>query len=190
MFKQSYLRLIILGLMVLSSHLLAQDKGPRKSLKASVSQTIGTETVISINYSRPGVKGRTIWGDLVPFGMNKGNKYSKDKPFPWRAGANENTTIEFSTDVTIDGKELKAGKYGLHMIPGEKEFVVIFSKINDIWGSFAYDEANDALRAAASTKKSDHEEWLSYNFEDLEKTSATVSLKWEKLKVAFKVSTK
>lgn len=190
MFKQSYLVLIILSFMVLGSQLLAQDKGPRKSLKASVSQTIGTETEITITYSRPGVKDREIWGKLVKYGLNEGNKYSKGKAFPWRAGADENTTIEFSTDVMVAGKEMKAGKYGLHMIPGKKEFVIIFSKVNDIWGSYAYDEANDALRITVAPKEAAHKEWLSYDFVDLDGTSATVNMHWAKLKVGFKVATK
>lgn len=176
MLKHSFL--IMLSLFFLSTQIWSQDKGPRKSLKASVSQTIGIDTKITINYSRPGVKGRTIWGDL--------EKYGK----VWRAGANENTTIEFSADISVEGKELKAGKYGLHMIPGEKEFVVIFSKVNDVWGSYDYDEANDALRINVIPKEAGHEEWLSYEFDELAGTSATCSLHWASLKIEFKVATK
>lgn len=185
MLMRNYLAIMALSLLVFSSQLLAQGKGPRKSLNASVSQTIGTETKITINYCRPGVKDRVIWGGLVPYGMSKGEKGNL---YPWRAGANENTTIEFSTDVTVEGKELKAGKYGLHMIPGEKEFVVIFSKVNDIWGSFAYDEANDALRVTVAPTKAEFAEWLTYEFDNLNGTSATVSLHWEKLRISFKVA--
>src|SRR5512135_2642132 len=76
----------------------AQGGKPRVSPKASVSQTIGTDTIITVDYSRPGVKGRKIWGELVPYGMAPGTKSSKMKPFPWRAGANENTTISFNKD--------------------------------------------------------------------------------------------
>ena len=100
----------------------------RASLKASVMQTLGTDAEITIDYGRPGVKGRKIWGELVPYGLAPGNKYSENKPFPWRAGANESTTIEFNKDLLVEGKPLPAGKYSIHMIPGEKEWIVIFSK--------------------------------------------------------------
>jgi len=108
----------------------AQNAKPRPSPKASVSQTIGVDTEITINYGRPGVKGREIWGNekMVPYGMNKGNKYSNDKPYPWRAGANENTTIEFNHNLLINGEPIPAGKYSIHMLPGEKEFQIMFNK--------------------------------------------------------------
>lgn len=95
-----------------------QPAKPRASLKAGVMQRIGTGTDITIEYSRPGVKGRKIWGELVPYGLAPGNKSSNMKPFPWRGGANENTTIRFSTDVAIEGNKLPAGRYGVHFIPG------------------------------------------------------------------------
>ena len=165
----------------------SQGDQVRKSLKASVSQTLGVDTDITIIYSRPGVKGRTIWGDLVPYGMAPGNNASKNKPFPWRAGANETTVFEVSKDVMIEGQKLPAGKYGLHMIPGKDKFVVIFNK--DIaWGSFSYDEAQDALRVTVKPVAAPDEEWLCYGFEDLAGTSATAFLHWEKLKVPFKIS--
>jgi len=182
--------IFILSVILITGSLFAQNKGPRASLKASVSQTIGTDTEITIVYSRPGVKGRTIWGDLVPMGMAPGNKGSNDKPFPWRAGANENTTFETSKDITVDGRDLPAGKYGLHMIPGEKEFVIIFSKVNDSWGSFSYDKANDALRITVTPVEAPFEEWLSYGFDDLAGTSVTAYLHWEKKKIPFKVAVK
>ncbi len=189
--NRNYFRLFVFCLtLVFIGNIWSQDKEPRKSLKASVSQTIGTDTEIKIVYSRPGVKGRVIWGELEPYGLHEGNKYSKNKPFPWRAGANENTTIEFSKDATVDGKDLAAGKYGLHMIPGEKEWVIIFSKKNDIWGSFAYDEANDALRITVTPTEAEHEEWLLYGFDDLAGISATVFLHWGKKKVPFKIEVK
>jgi Protein of unknown function (DUF2911) len=166
----------------------AQDK-PRLSLKASVSQTIGTDTEITIVYSRPRVKGRTIWGDIVPMGMYPPRK-DGDKPYPWRAGANENTTFETSKDITVDGKDLPAGKYGLHMIAGEKEWVIIFSKTNDSWGSYSYDQANDFLRITVKPMEAAHEEWLSYGFDNLAGTSATAYLRWEKIKIPFEVAVK
>ena len=145
-------------------------------------------TDITIDYHRPGVKGRTIWGELVPYGLKEGNQYSNNKPFPWRAGANENTTFETSGNLLIEGKKLPSGKYGLHMIPGESEWVIIFNKVNDAWGSYSYDESQDALRVTVKSEEAPHKEWLSYEFDDLTTSSATVSLRWEKLRVPFKVA--
>ncbi len=179
--------LVLACLLVSPSAVLAQGAKVPASLKASVTQGLGTDALITISYSRPGVKGRKIWGDLVPYGMAPGNKYSKDKPFPWRAGANQNTTIEFNKDLLIEGKPLPAGKYGIHMIPGEKEWTIIFSKKNDAWGSFAYDPAEDALRVTVTPVKAPHQEWLMYGFDDLAGTSATAYLYWEQVKVPFKI---
>jgi hypothetical protein len=165
----------------------AQEGKPRPSLNASVTQIIGADTDITIVYSRPGVKGRKIWGDLVPYGLAPGNRYSKDKPFPWRAGANENTTIEFKSNLLIEGQKISAGKYSIHMIPSEKDWVVIFNKKNDGWGSFAYNQEEDALRVTVTPVKTTQQEWLLYGFEDLGGTSATCYLHWEKVKVPFKV---
>lgn len=177
--------LVAAFLISISSTSMAQNVRP--SLKASVSQTIGIDTEITIVYSRPGVKGRKIWGDIVPFGLAPGNSYSKDKPFPWRGGANENTTIEFSKDVLVNGSKLKAGKYGLHMIPSESDWIVIFNKRNADWGSYSYDENEDALRIKVKPVAAPHQEWLVYGFETLAGTSTTVFLYWEKLKVPFGV---
>ena len=164
-----------------------QSEEIRKSLSAAVTQALGAETKITIDYSRPGVKGRTIWGDLVPFGMNPGNKYSKDKPYPWRAGANENTTFSSNHDLLVQGKKLSAGKYGLHMITSEKDWTIIFSKKNEEWGSFSYDEKEDALRVTVTPVKDSHQEWLTYGFEDLAGTKATAFLRWAELKVPFTI---
>jgi hypothetical protein len=180
--------LILVFLLALPSTGLAQGNRVRPSLKASVTQRLGADTDITIEYSRPGVKGRKIWGDLVPYGMAPGNQYSKNKPYPWRAGANENTTIEFKKDVLIEGKPLPAGKYGLHMIPSEKEWIIIFSKNNTAWGSFAYNQEEDALRVTVTPIKAPHQEWLTYGFDDLAGTSATAYLHWEQLKVPFKIA--
>ena len=159
----------------------------RPSLKASVMQTLGTDAVITIVYGRPGVKGRKIWGELVPYGLAPGTKYSENKPFPWRAGANENTTIEFSKDVLVEGKPLPAGKYGIHMIPGEKEWIIIFSKNNAAWGSYTYKQEEDALRVTVTPVKAPFQEWLEFGFDDLAGTSATAYLHWVELKVPFKI---
>ena len=172
----------IIGLAVLFSFVLnfqsesmAQEKEVRASLKASVMQRIGVDTDITIVYSRPGVKGRKIWGGLVPYNE------------VWRAGANENTTFEVGKDVLINGQKLPAGKYGLHMIPGEKEWTIIFSKNNSAWGSFDYSEDEDVLRVTVTPKEAAHQEWLMYGFEELAGTSATAYLWWEKLKVPFEI---
>jgi len=180
--------LIFVFLAVAPSDALAQGNQVRASLKASVMQRLGVDTDITIEYSRPGVKGRTIWGELVPYGLAPGNRYSKDQPYPWRAGANENTTIEFTKDVLIEGNKLPAGKYGIHMIPSEKDWVVIFSKNSSGWGSYAYNQEEDALRVTVAPVKAPHQEWLMYGFEDLAGNSATAYLHWEELKVPFKIS--
>ena len=165
----------------------AQQNQIRKSLKASVTQRLGVDSDITITYSRPGVKGRVIWGELVPYGMAKGTRPDA-KPFPWRAGANENTTIEFNKDLLIEGHKLPAGKYGIHMIPSEKDWVIIFSKNNSAWGSFSYNPDEDALRITVTPEKAPHQEWLMYGFDDLAGTSATAYLWWEQLKVPFKIA--
>lgn len=170
------------------SQAVAQGPQVRQSLKAAVMQRLGADTDITITYGRPGVKGRKIWGSLVPYGMAPGNQYSKNQPFPWRAGANENTTIEFNKDILIEGKPLAAGKYGLHMIPSEKEWTIIFSKANAAWGSFSYKPEEDALRVTVTPVAAPFEEWLTYGFDDLAGSSATAFLRWEQLKVPFKIS--
>jgi hypothetical protein len=174
-------------LLVLPSAATAQETKIPKSLKGSVMQRLGADTDITITYSRPGVKGRKIWGDLVPYGMAPGNKYSENKPYPWRAGANEMTTIEFNKNVLIEGKPLPAGKYGIHMIPSEKDWIIIFSKNSSGWGSFAYKQEEDALRITITPVKAPFQEWLEFGFDDLAGTSATGYLHWEELKVPFKI---
>lgn len=176
----------LIGVFALSNKLQAQDK-VQPSQKASVSQFIGNDTQITFTYSRPGVKGRKIYGAIVPFGMEPGNKYSNNKPFPWRAGANANTTIEVTNDVLVEGKALPKGKYSIHTIPGEKEWVVIFNTVNDAWGSYTYDESKDALRITVASAKASHMEWLTYGFEEITDNSTVAYLHWEKLKVPFKI---
>ena len=178
----------VIGLAVIPLTALAQGDGPRPSLAATVSQRLGTETDITIQYSRPGVKGRTVWGDLVPYGLAPGNNYSNGNPFPWRAGANENTTIEFGSALLVEGQRLPAGKYGIHMIPTQSTWTVIFSRQNDIWGSYTYDATQDALRVTVTPVTAPHAEWLMYGFEDLAGTSATAFLRWERMKVPFRIA--
>jgi hypothetical protein len=147
---------------------------PRDSQHAKIMQRVGI-TDITINYHRPLVKGRKIWGGLVPYGQ------------VWRAGANENTTIEFSDPVSIEGKPLAKGIYGLHMIPTENEWTIIFSRNATAWGSFTYNPAEDALRVTVKPRAADAEEALAYEVDDVTPTSAVIALRWEKLAVPFKV---
>lgn len=149
----------------------------RISPKASISQTVGF-TDVTISYSRPGVKGRKIWGGLVPY----------DKV--WRAGANEATKITFSTDVTIEGKKLAKGSYGFFAIPGKNEWTLIFNKVADQWGAFEYNEAEDALRINVKPEKGNFTEWLRYEITKTSDSTAVVSLLWDKLKVPFKLEVK
>ena len=167
------LALCVLG----SAHVRAQTNLdlPDASQKAVVKQRLGI-TDIKISYHRPLVNGRKVWGGLVPLGQ------------VWRAGANENTTIEFSTPVSVEGKPLAAGTYGLHMIPTTDSWTIIFSKMAVAWGSYTYSEAEDALRVNVKPRENEMEEALEYEFEDLKPDSVMVTMKWEKLAVPFRVS--
>jgi Protein of unknown function (DUF2911) len=150
---------------------------PRGSQHAVLTQRIGI-TDITINYHRPVVNSREIWGKLVPYGD------------VWRAGANENTTISFSDPVSIEGQALPAGTYGLHMIPNQSEWTVIFSKNSTSWGSFTYNKDEDALRVNVKPQPTDMHEALTYDFDDVKPASAVVTLRWEKLAIPFKVDVK
>jgi len=147
---------------------------PRDSQHAKVIQRVGI-TDITINYHRPLVKGRKVWGGLVPYGQ------------VWRAGANENTTIEFTDPVTVEGKPLAKGIYGLHMLPTENAWTVIFSKAAASWGSFTYNQSEDALRVTVKPQAAEMKEALAYEVDDVTPDSAVISLRWEKLAVPFKV---
>lgn len=147
---------------------------PRPSPKASVTQTVGV-TDVSIQYSSPAVKGRKVWGELVPYGE------------VWRTGANENTTITFSTPVKIGGTELPKGTYGLQTIPTANEWTVIFSKDAELWGAFNYKPENDALRIQAKPEPADFSERMVFSFEDTTDTATKVVLRWEKLQVPFTI---
>ncbi|MDP4219525.1 MAG: DUF2911 domain-containing protein [Bacteroidota bacterium] len=151
---------------------------PMESQKASVTQTIGL-TDITVTYHRPAVRGRKIWGDLVP--------YNNGIPIPWRGGANENTTISFTNDVTVEGKPLHSGTYGLHFIPGEKEWIVIFSTNSTSWGSFSYDQKEDALRVTVKPQPVEFEEYLTYEFVSPQPNKVLAQLRWEKLAVGFTI---
>ena len=171
---ESFTALTLLLTLLFADGNYAQDKKIRVSPKAGVSQTVGL-TDISISYSRPGVKGRTIWGELVPYGK------------VWRAGADEATKITFSTDVLIEGKKLAAGSYSFFVIPNKNEWTVIFNKVSDQWGAFEYNESQDAIRFKVKPQTIDFQEWLTYSFYKTSETSALISLVWEKMKIIFKV---
>ena len=165
-----------------AADLLAQESQPRHiftpaaSQRAAVSQTFGV-TEVDIHYHRPAVNEREIWGTLVPYDA------------VWRTGANENTLISFSTDVSIEGQPLAAGKYGLHTIAGEDEWTVIFSHDTTAWGSFSYVEANDALRVTVKPEEAPfHQERMAFTFDDLSNDGVTIALHWGKLRVPVKVT--
>jgi hypothetical protein len=181
-----------------------QIKPIRPSQKASVMQTIGV-TDITITYSRPPVKGRTIFAD-APATMEaraKGeatldnqNERKPGEPIVpynhvWRAGANEATLFQVTDDVLINGQPLKAGSYSLHTIPGKDEWTVIFNNDPGQWGSFSYDNKKDALRVKTKPQMvADSQEWLMYSFDPVTDDSAQVNIRWEKLKVPFTVQVK
>ncbi len=147
---------------------------PKASQRASVSQTVGLTTV-SITYDRPAVKGREVWGKLVPYDS------------VWRAGANENTVIAFTSAVRIGGKELPAGRYGLHMIPAAEDWTVILSRQADAWGSFSYDPKEDVVRLTAVPVEAPFQELLGYTLDDPGTGSLTATLHWEKLALPFPI---
>ena len=148
---------------------------PRQSQRAQITQRVGI-TDITISYHRPLVNNRKVWDGLVPYGK------------VWRAGANENTTISFSDPVTIDGKALDKGTYGLHMIPTADQWTIIFSKNSTSWGAFTYNEAEDALRVNVKPQAAEMHEALTYDFDQLKPDSVAVVLAWEKVAVPFKVA--
>jgi tetratricopeptide (TPR) repeat protein len=160
--------------------------------KASVTQHIGLVKV-TIEYSSPDVTGPSgenrrgkIWGGLVPYGIH--DLGFNDRRGPWRAGANENTVLTVSHPVKVQGQPLPAGRYGLHMLAGEREWTIIFSRNSSSWGSFSYDESEDALRVATVPEKAPYREYLSYEFLERKGDRATVALEWEELRVPFTIT--
>lgn len=179
-----------------------QIKPLRPSQKASVMQTIGV-TDVTITYSRPGVKGRTIWGDALPTQTATGEATLDDQtkrpkeavivPYGhiWRAGANEATMFVVTDDVLINGQPLKAGTYSLHAVPGKDEWTIIFNNDAGQWGSFQYDDKKDALRVKTKPQPaSENQEWLMYSFDPVSENSAQVNIRWERLRVPFTVEVK
>ena len=151
---------------------LAHDASPR----ASVSQRIGMSEV-TVDYGRPGVKDRAIWGELVPYGE------------PWKTGADAMTTLELGGDLVVVGTKLAAGKYGILTIPGEDEWTVVITKRADIHRPDTYDPAaDDALRLELVPEAAPHQERLQFTFDDLTMTSADLILHWEKKRVRIPIS--
>jgi hypothetical protein len=163
---------------------------PRESTRQEIIQTVG-DTRIAVVYHRPNTKGRAnIFGctstDVIPVG---GKTYDCLVPYGqvWRTGANDNTTIEFSNDVKINGQTLPAGKYGLHTIPNKDEWVVIFNKVNTEWGSYRYDAKQDQLRVTVKPQTGEMQETMSLGFENVKMNTADVVVRWEKMRVPFTV---
>jgi hypothetical protein len=167
------MRRIALALLVASPVLVAQAPAlllPIASPRATVSQKVGL-TDIEVTYNRPAVKGRKVWGGLVPY----------DKV--WRAGADENTIVAFSTPVSVGGTTLPAGRYGLHMVPTATTWTVIFSSQSHGWGSFSYDPKEDLAKVTVTPAPTEPTERLAYTFDDPTDAGVTLSLRWEQLRV-------
>jgi hypothetical protein len=199
--KRSLVFFAAMSLFCFAASALAQIPVPRPSQKASVMQRIGP-TDITITYSRPGVKGRKIWGDPLPeqaakvkgeATLDNQNERPKDAvivPYGhiWRAGANEATMFEVNSDVLINGQKLAAGSYSLHTIPTKDEWTIVFNGTANQWGSFNYDPAKDTLRVKAKPQMlAENEEWLRYTIDPVGDDSAQVNIRWEKISVPFTV---
>jgi hypothetical protein len=147
---------------------------PDVSPAASVSQTIGL-TEMTVSYHRPAVNGRKVWGGLVPYDQ------------VWRAGADENTTVSFSTPVTVKGTKLDAGTYGLHMIPATGNWTVIFSRESGAWGSFSYDQKEDAARVTAKPETAEFQERLGFSFDEPTRDSVILAMRWERVRLPIEI---
>lgn len=161
--------------LVLALPAAAQMEMPRTSPHAKVMQRVGV-TDVTVEYHRPGVKDRVIFGDLVPYDQ------------VWRAGANNRTTITFSNPVKVGGKDVPAGTYGLLTIPGERKWTVILSKVAEAWGSGGYDAADDAARVSVTPRSGAATEWMEFGFENLSHDSVDVVLRWANVEVPFTVA--
>ena len=150
-------------------------KLPTLSQRSIITQQIGL-TDITINYCRPLVGGRALWGKEIPYDQ------------VWRTGANENTTIAFTDDVSVEGHPLPAGTYGLHMIPAADQWTIIFSKNSTSWGSFSYDKNEDALRVTEKPQAGEFQEAMEFTFDEVKPDSTAVTMRWAKLAVPFHVS--
>jgi len=168
---------VLVLLVLFPAMVLAQVPGltaPDASPAASASQVVGL-TEMNVTYHRPAINGRKVWGALVPYDQ------------VWRAGANQNTTVSFSTLVTVNGTKLAAGTYGLHMIPTATDWTVIFSKQAAAWGSFSYDQKEDAARVTATPEPAPPQERLGYTFDEPTRDAVVLALRWEKLRVPLHI---
>lgn len=161
-------------LLVVALPALGQLAVPRVSPKATVAQTIGT-TEITIEYHRPGVKNREIWGGLVPYGQ------------PWRMGANEATTISFTHDVRVEGNDVPAGTYSFFAIPGRERWTLVLNRDPEQWGAYGYDESKDQLRVEVTPAQAPHTEWMRFTIDPVTPASAVVKLNWERLAVPMNI---
>ncbi|HEU4510928.1 MAG TPA: DUF2911 domain-containing protein [Pyrinomonadaceae bacterium] len=199
--KRSSVFFAVLCVLSFAGSTFAQIPVPRPSQKASVMQRIGP-TDITITYSRPGVKGRKIWGDPLPEQAAKAkgeatldnqNERPKDAvivPYGhmWRTGANEATMFEVNSDVLINGQKLAAGSYSLHTIPNKDEWTIVFNGTANQWGSFNYDPAKDTLRVKAKPQMvAESQEWLAFTIDPVADDAAQVNIRWEKVSVPFTV---
>jgi hypothetical protein len=173
MIKRTIFIMLTVALVVTLVNAQTQLRIPQLSQAAKVSQTVGLSEV-SISYHRPGVKGREIWGGLLPYDV------------VWRAGANEPTLITFNDDVTIEGKKLKAGTYRFVVIPSKTgDWALIFNTEIKNWGT-VYEAKYDTLKIMVKPESGSHEEWMSFSFTDLTPASARIVLAWEKIRLSFK----
>src|SRR5688572_12488786 len=199
-FRRFYFLMIAVALTTFAAQNAgAQVRTQRPSQKASVTQTIGV-TDVTITYSRPGVKGRKIWGDPLPSQEAKGeatldNQNERPKGAPivpwghmWRTGANEATQFVVTDDVLINGQKLAAGSYSLHTIPNKTEWTIVFNSAANQWGSFNYDPAKDTLRVKAKPEAAQaNQEWLGFTIDPVAEDTAHVNIRWEKVSVPFTV---
>lgn len=160
--------------LVLSINAIAQLNFPRESQRQEITQTVG-DTRIAVVYHRPNVKDRKIWDGLEKYGE------------VWRTGANENTTFETSNDIKINGQTLPKGKYGLHTIPNKDQWTIIFNKVNNEWGSFNYDQKQDALRVMVKPSAIALQETMTVSFENVKANTSEIVIAWEKVRVPFTV---
>lgn len=181
--KSKNLTIFISTLLLISGITIAQTNLSfvRVSPQTKITQNIGFATV-EVDYSRPGAKGREIWGKLVPFGLAP-NAFGNGKPMPWRVGANENTTIELSHNAKLNGSELAAGKYSIHALVDEDNWTIIFNSEVNAWGSFFYESSNDVLKINVKPVKGTFKEWFTIDFENFTLGSADLVIQWGEVKV-------
>jgi len=170
-------RKLLLSLMLLATVVSTQAQRltmPEASQDASITQRLGISDV-TIKYNSPGTLGRKIFGGMIPYNAI------------WRAGANENTTIHFSHDALVEGKSIKAGTYGLYMIPGKEKFQILFSKFSKSWGTVLPTENEIVLKVSVTPEKIVFQEWLGYNFTERSANKLVAVLEWADVRVPFKI---